>query len=160
MILAKLSNSKSWKPLIHPPVLTRSLGWISQNVPAVTEGIHELGETGWFVNVHGYTTQESGLCVWENHPGTIDIQYMIEGIERIDVAPVEGLGEPSLYKPESDTQKFSGDFEPSTQVILRAGDFVILMPGEAHRPKVAAGEPALLKKLVVKVPLGMLDQHL
>ncbi len=137
----------------------KSLHWISENAPAVAEGIHELGEAGWYVNVHGYTTQDSSLCAWENHPGTIDIQYMIDGIERIDVAPIEELGEPAVYKPESDTQKFSGDVEPSTQVILRAGDFVVLMPGEAHRPKVAARQPAPLKKLVVKVPVGMLERQ-
>lgn len=156
MLFANLADRKSWAPLLCPSVLTRSLEWISQNVPAVPEGIHELDEEGWFVNVHGYSTQPGELCVWENHPATIDIQFMIEGVERIDIAPAGRLGEPSAYKPESDTQKFSGNCEPAAGVILQPGDFVILMPGEAHRPKMAAGAPAPLRKLVVKVPVRML----
>jgi beta-galactosidase beta subunit len=63
----------------------------------------------------------------------------------------------TVFKPESDTQKFAANDDPATQLILRAGDFVIFLPGEALRPKVAVREPASLKKLVVKIPAKMLD---
>lgn len=156
MLLSTLANRTQWAPFIQAPVLTRSLLWISQNADTIAEGIHELGEPGWFVNAHGYTTQARELCAWENHPHTIDIQYMIDGIEGIDLAPVETLGEPTAFKPESDTQKFAQTNTPSSQLILRRGDFVIFLPGEAHRPKVAVTVPVTLKKLVVKIPSTLL----
>jgi YhcH/YjgK/YiaL family protein len=156
MLFASLSNRTQWQPFIHSPVLLRSLQWISESAGTEAEGIHELGEPGWYVNVHGYTTQARELCSWENHPETIDIQYMIEGIEAIDLTAVEALGEPTVFKPESDTQKFAAAAGPAMQLILRAGDFVIFLPGEAHRPKVAVHEPAGLRKLVVKIPVRML----
>ncbi len=81
MFFANLSNRAQWEPFIHSSVLMRSLQWISEHGSTIAEGIHELGEPGWFVNVHGYTTQASEFCTWGNHPETIDIQYMIEGIE-------------------------------------------------------------------------------
>lgn len=158
MFFACLSNRAQWKPFIHSSVLVRSLQWISENGGTIAEGIHELGEPGWFVNVQGYTTQARELCTWENHPETIDIQYMIEGMEAIDLTAVEALGEPTAFNQESDTQKFGANTSPAIQLILKAGDFVIFLPGEAHRPKVAVHEPAALSKLVVKIPAGMLGK--
>jgi biofilm protein TabA len=158
MFLASLSNAAHWQPFIQSPVFTQPLLWISGNIRSMTEGIHELGQPGWFANVHGYTTQPRELCIWENHPATIDIQYMIDGIEGIDLTAVESLGTPTAFKPESDTQKFAATRDPVTQLILRSGDFVIFLPGEAHRPKVAVNEPALLRKLVVKIPVRMPDE--
>ncbi|MFZ4598054.1 MAG: YhcH/YjgK/YiaL family protein [Terrimicrobiaceae bacterium] len=157
MLLATLANGLQWKPFTQAPILTRSLRWISENADAVAEGIHELGEPGWFVNVHSYTTQDRDSCTWENHPQTIDIQYMIDGTEGIDLVPVETLGEPTAFKPESDTQKFAQTDTPASQLILRTGDFVIFLPGEAHRPKVAVSKPVALRKLVVKIPSTLLS---
>lgn len=157
MFLASLSQADLWQPFIHAPVFTRSLLWISGNVRSLTEGVHELGQPGWFANVHGYTTQARELCAWENHPETIDIQYLIDGEEGIDLTAVERLGSPTAFKPESDTQKFAATADAVTQLILRSGDFVIFLPGEAHRPKVAVKEPVALKKLVVKIPVRLLS---
>ncbi len=158
MLLATLSQKAHWQPYIHEPIFSESLHWISRSLGSLTEGIHELGRSGWFANVHGYTTQARELCVWENHPATIDIQYMIDGIEGIDLAPVASLGNPTAFKPESDTQKFAATSHPVTQLILRSGDFTIFLPGEAHRPKVAVAEPAALRKLVVKIPISLLAE--
>ena len=112
-----------------------------------------MGQTGWYVNAHGYTTQDRADCNWENHPATIDIQYLIEGEEAIDVLPVRTLGEPASLNSETDTEKFKDPEEPCTTVVLQAGDFVIFLPGEAHRPKISVRTPTALKKLVVKIPL-------
>jgi len=86
------------------------------------------------------------------------LQFLIAGIEGIDVTAVESLGEQTVFKPESDTQKFADNGAPATRLILRAGEFLVLMPGEAHRPKIAVQEPARLKKLVVKIPAKLLGE--
>lgn len=156
MFLARLSQPAQWQPFLPSPVFQKSLAWISAHLGAFAEGIHELGEPGWFVNVHGYTTQAQELCTWENHTATIDLQYLIDGTEGIDLIGVEKLGETTSFKAESDTQKFAAVAEPSTQLVLRSGDFVVFLPGEAHRPKVAVGKPCPLRKLVVKVPVKLL----
>jgi YhcH/YjgK/YiaL family protein len=157
MFFSRLSDSAQWESFLTQPIFQKSLSWISANLGSFTDGIHELGEPGWCVNVHGYTTQARDLCAWENHPATIDIQYMIEGIEAIDVIASEKLGAPTSYKAESDTEKFGLSDEPATQLVLRSGEFVIFLPGEAHRPKVQASEPAALRKLVVKIPVKLLE---
>jgi YhcH/YjgK/YiaL family protein len=156
MFTAALSSTPLWQPFLTHPVFRDSLAWITAHADTAAEGIHELGEPGWFVNVHGYTTKPADECQWENHLQTIDVQYLIEGAEGILVLPVEHLGAPPLFKAESDTQKFGPTTEPSTLVALRPGDFVIFLPGEAHCPKVALGAGAPLRKLVVKIPVRLL----
>jgi biofilm protein TabA len=157
MILAKLHDEQNWKSFLNRPIFLEPFEWILKNAETALAGIHELGKPNWFVNVHGYATQSREQCVWENHTRTVDIQYIIEGIEGIDFARVEVLGEPTLYKPETDTQKFSPESLASSHLVLNAGEFVVFFPGEAHRPKVAVGESCTLRKLVVKIPMNLVD---
>jgi biofilm protein TabA len=156
MLAASLPHPSHWHPFLTHPVLRRSLEWITAQAGQFPEGIHELGEPGWFVNVHGYTTQDRDLCTWENHRETIDLQYLIAGTESIDVAPVATLGQPVTFKAESDTEKFAPATPLATTVVLQPGDFVFFFPGEAHRPKIAAGPAGPLRKLVVKIPVRLL----
>jgi len=156
MFTASIHSPDLWHPFLSHGVFRNSIAWISEHASTAAEGIYEMGEPGWIVNVHGYTTQLEEKCVWENHTRTIDLQYLIEGREGIRVLPVEQLGQPTLYKEESDTQKFASPIQPGHLVILRPGDMVTFLPGEAHCPKIAIGEPAALRKLVVKIPTRLL----
>ncbi|MBE8359523.1 YhcH/YjgK/YiaL family protein, partial [Leptospira interrogans] len=36
-------------------------------------------------------------------------------------------------------------------VVLQTGDFVVFFPGEVHKPLCAVGEPANVRKAVVKI---------
>ena len=156
MFIGSLSHPARWQPFLHSPLLLQSLLWVRDNAASVTEGIHELGKPGWVVNVHGYTTQPRELCAWENHTRTIDLQYMIDGLEVIDLIDVEFLGDCTSYNAGSDAEKFSTNDAPFTQLLLPTGSFIFFLPGEAHRPKIAASAPAALRKLVVKIPTDLL----
>lgn len=152
MFTCSIRQKHLWQPFVRERALTESLAWIEKQGGTFAEGIHELGEPGWYVNVHGYTTQARQDCVWENHTATIDIQFMSSGEEAIDVAPVGELGSRISFHAGTDTEKFGNVGVAHNTVVLRSGDFVVLLPGEAHRPKVAVNEPSVLRKLVVKIP--------
>jgi YhcH/YjgK/YiaL family protein len=158
MFTCSIWQTHLWQPFVRERVLIESLAWIDKQAVTFAEGIHELGEPGWHVNVHGYTTQPRQDCTWENHPATIDIQFMITGEEAIDVAPVGELGGRVSLDAGTDTEKFSDIGVAHSTVVLRSGDFLVLLPGEAHRPKVAVHEPSALRKLVVKVPARLVGQ--
>jgi biofilm protein TabA len=159
MFTATLFNRHHWTKFIHEPVFQQSLDWISKHAGIALEGIHEMGEPGWYVNVHGYETLPREDCKWENHPGTIDIQYIVSGVEAIDVAAVESLGEPLVFLPEIDTHHYAPNGKPFTRLILEAGSFVVFLPGEAHRPKIAVTASSKLAKLVVKIPIRLIGSE-
>jgi len=157
MYIAPLDTVDLWRDGIHrAAIFSDSIAWISNHAAETPEGIHELGRAGWFVNVQSYHTLEADRCVWENHTHTVDLQYIIDGIEGIDVAAVSRLGEPTIVKPESDTQKFNPPAGETTRLVMESGMFAILMPGEAHRPKVAIGPSVHVRKLVVKIPIDLI----
>lgn len=159
MLSGHLLRPAAWRPCIVSPLFQESLAWIERHRGAFVDGIHELGRPGWYVNVHGYTTQGREQGFWENHAVTIDLQYVFSGSEIIDVLPVEELGAPSLVQPEKDLQKFASNDRPFSSLLMQPDDFVFLFPGEAHRPKVAVSHPEPVRKLVVKIPVALLAEE-
>lgn len=155
MIHFSLSQPDRFAVLQANPIFAASIDWIQKNGAQVAPGIHELGEEGWYANAHGYTTQERALCAWENHRHTVDLQFLIEGTEVIDVTSRELL-ELDVYKEEADAEKFLPADVPFSQVVVAENEAIVLFPGEAHRPKVALQDPCALRKLVVKIPVRLL----
>ena len=75
---------------------------------------------------------------------------MESGVELMGHAPLASL-RVGVYDESRDfvAAEGDGDFFRMT-----AGSFVIFWPGDAHMPGLAAGAPAALRKIVVKVPVA------
>ena len=74
---------------------------------------------------------------------------MIEGEEQIDVI-IPAAAPEADYSVENDVEFAAFDKDYST-ITLRAGDFLLLLPGEWHRPGVAIGDGARCRKMVIKI---------
>jgi YhcH/YjgK/YiaL family protein len=48
---------------------------------------------------------------------------------------------------------FYSDPDLYGQVLLREGDLIVVAPEDAHKPRCAAGAPAPVQKVVVKVKI-------
>lgn len=84
---------------------------------------------------------------WESHHVFTDIQYMVNGCERIGFAPVDLMYDPVKTEGKDQTV-WQGDGD---RVLLPEGYFMILFPGEAHMSKLANGEPATARKAAFKI---------
>lgn len=90
---------------------------------------------------------------YEDHHKKIDLFYIVEGSELINVckpSSLAGLVDP--YNPAKDVEHYSSssDYKP---VVLTPGKYVILFPSDAHQPMLAPdGLPAPIHKIVVKIP--------
>jgi len=115
-----------------------------------SDGKHEINNQGAYVIIDTYNTLDVSDCFIECHRKYIDVQVVIEGIERVGVChrcECEALP----YNEEKDFQKLTGDtdFLP-----LGAGSFMIFYPDDAHMPKVKYGTaPERVKKAVFKIPV-------
>jgi YhcH/YjgK/YiaL family protein len=113
---------------------------------------YEVNEQGTFAIIETYETKEVSDCFIECHRKYIDVQVVIEGMERVAVCHRSACDE-SPYDEEKDFQKLKGDVDFIT---LEAGSFMIFYPDDAHMPKVKHGESSVtVKKVVFKVPLSM-----
>jgi YhcH/YjgK/YiaL family protein len=111
-------------------------------------GRHDVDGDRVFALVQEYTTRKPEECVWEAHRMYIDVQYVVRGTERMGYANIADAREREAY----DSARDVAFFEPGTDyVTVREGMFAIFGPEDVHSPCGAAGQPAPVRKIIVKV---------
>ena len=117
----------------------------STDFSKMEDGRHEINED-MYVNVQTYQTKEDAL--FEAHRDYIDIQYVIDGEEQIGVTDYSSCSESIPYDKEKDIEFLEGNgvFYP-----LRAGEYMILYPEDAHKPSITLDKQSTVRKAVVKV---------
>jgi YhcH/YjgK/YiaL family protein len=101
-------------------------------------------------NVQQYETSEASALKFEAHNRFFDIQYVVSGQEFIGMADRRELDVHTVYDEKSDTV-FYRDSMLSGKILLSAGDFAVIAPEEAHKPRCAVGRCMPVKKIVLKV---------
>ena len=124
-------------------------------VEAVTKedftGHYDFGNVV-FANIDEYETKTFCNCKFEAHKRYIDIQLILDGIERLEYMPVDGLKVSKAYDEERDVVFFENSKELPDSIILKEGKFVLIYPHEAHKPQIAIDDKSVkVKKAVVKI---------
>jgi biofilm protein TabA len=102
-------------------------------------------------SVYCYETVVTQAPKMEAHRKYIDLQFIVSGEEVIGWAPLDRM---ALTQPYDETKDACfGTVPPHefTPVYLRAGQLAVLYPEDGHAPKMAAGKPVPVKKIIVKV---------
>lgn len=108
-----------------------------------------------YVSVEEYDTVESNEKKYESHREYIDLQYVINGTEIIEVSNVTNLRKATVYDKEKDIIFYENTiFENKVErVVLKAGDFVVLYPEDGHKPGIKFDNRQHVKKAVFKIHL-------
>ncbi|MCI7262941.1 MAG: YhcH/YjgK/YiaL family protein [Clostridium sp.] len=125
---------------------------------AVLEGLDkenlELGKyvvnEDFFYLVQEYETKDPEIARHEAHEKYVDIQYMIQGKEQIDIAPAEKMEVEEPYNADRDVVFFK-EPEQATHVVLTDGGYAVLYPADSHKPGLRVGKAAKVRKIVGKV---------
>lgn len=147
MIIDKFENLPLYFSCL--PGLDRAAEFLSGG--DIADGRHEIDGEKIFANVSSYEPKEfSADMRFEAHKKYADLQAVLAGGERIDWAPLGSLKEESEeYSKGGDIAFYSG--EKHMSVTLSAGEFVILFPGDAHKPCIRSS--GSVKKAVIKLAL-------
>ena len=113
-------------------------------------GKYEIDGRNVYANVTEYTTIPWEEAKYESHHDYTDIQYMITGTETMTYAPVDALNVTVPYNEEKDCVLYD-NANPGLKVDVGAGEYMIFNPWDGHKPKAADGEPAPIKKVIVKI---------
>jgi YhcH/YjgK/YiaL family protein len=89
---------------------------------------------------------------YESHKKYIDVQVVIAGEEIIEVADVADLKVKEDRTPASDALIYE-QYDNGAVVRLHAGEAAVLWPVDGHMPCIAVQGSALIRKVVVKVPV-------
>ncbi len=112
----------------------------------------ELGE-GVRASVQRYTSFKWDDNKFETHEKYFDVQYVIDGMEYCGVCKRDELGPVAVPYDEANDIEFYEEPSHCGRVFLNAGDFIVLAPEDAHKPRCAVDRPIPIKKIVVKVPV-------
>jgi YhcH/YjgK/YiaL family protein len=148
MIYDILENSSLYEG-IHPR-LKQAFSYLNSNdLFALQPGRIDLDGDSLYVLVQEYSTKLLDEGKWESHRRYFDVQYMLDGCERIDFALLNtmSLGE---YNPEKDFQAMSGNGQT---LYLCAGSYAIFFPQDSHKPGLTTGVLTPVKKIVLKCEL-------
>ncbi len=115
----------------------------------VPPGKYEINDEIIFISVDEYEIFAGEDKRLEAHEVYADSQCIISGHEKIGYGQFTEMEPVTEYDPLRDIAFYSGsgDFQE-----MKAGDFMILLPGETHKPCVTDGDkPSAVKKAVVKI---------
>jgi len=155
MILTTLQQLTRYQP--QCPNFADAIAWAEQANPAsLAFGKHDIDGERLFVIHESIELSPFGPdSVWEAHNRYIDIQYILEGTERMAYAPrTESLPVKTPYDFATDKVFYDAAQLQGTMIDVPAGHTAVLFPEDTHAPGLALDDPAAsraVKKLVLKV---------
>lgn len=150
MIATSLKEAHRQAPCA--PGFAKAIAFLRRpDLASLPEGRHPIDGERVFALLQRYETAPAGEPRFEAHREFIDVQYLAAGSEVIGWAHLSGVkvGEP--YSPEKDA--CFGSAAAWTPVRLGEGDLAVFWPEDAHAPRLAAGAPGIVFKVVVKISL-------
>ncbi len=100
-----------------------------------------------------YTTRAREDGRWESHRAHVDLQLVLAGAELVEVAEAATLAVEEDRTPGADVI-FYAPAAAGGVLRLAAGAAALLFPADAHLTGLSAGPAVLVRKTVVKIPVG------
>lgn len=144
--MLKITNLQDLKKYFNVP--EEALQFLANATKATENGKYPF-TPDCFINVMDCQTKNDDTAMMEAHDKFVDVQFMIDGEEKIyytDRTPLE-LGE--AYNEAKDRCFYK--WEKADVVTYKTGEAVVLYPIEAHLPGRAVTEEMTVKKAVMKV---------
>lgn len=127
------------------------LEFLKNATPEIENEVHVLNPRVKAI-VSEYETRKVNENGFEAHRKFIDIQYVLQGVEKVCCLPTDTLQETIPYKEEKDAAFYTSDRKP-IEMVIGNGCFAVFYPQDGHMPCLCADEPMKVKKVVVKVEI-------
>lgn len=122
-------------------------------VGQLAPGNYELLPDGEaFAIVSEYEPRPADSCRFEAHRRYIDLQYIVEGRERMGIARPDGLSVVEPYVNDIEFYAAEG-VDGATYAVADPQSFFVFFPDDPHRPSIKAdpADSAMVRKVVVKI---------
>lgn len=149
MVYDKIDNIETYKGLSED--IYEGLKFLKNATPDLACGVHEINPRVKAI-VSEYETKPVNENGYEAHRKFIDIQYLLNGIEKNCCLSVEKLKETKPYKEEIDAAFYITD-KQTPELTLGDGYFAIYYPQDGHMPCLCLKKPENVKKIVIKIAL-------
>lgn len=150
MILDRLEHAAMYRTLAVD--IARALDYLqATDLRSLADGRHALDGDRLFAIVQRYRPKPAAEATWEAHRQYIDVQYVVEGTERMGYTY---LRSDLAVRQPYDVQKDIVFYDAAGDLLaVPAGSFVIFTPHDIHAPGLTTDPPERVKevlKVVVK----------
>ena len=145
MIYASLSEAGRYLG-IHPR-LNRALRLLTEeNLRIIPAERTEIECAALYATRFDVQSSTDETRLFEYHRKYLDIFAVVAGRERVDIAAPA-----SLTVTEQHDDYWGGTGTAEQGIVLTPGHFLVLFPGDAHRPGMAVTEPENVSRVVFKI---------
>ncbi|SDD69721.1 YhcH/YjgK/YiaL family protein [Paenibacillus sp. UNCCL117] len=145
----------------YPAVIRKGLEQIASLKLAEQEaGRYEIEEGLMFALVQEPVTKPAAEQKFESHEQHVDIQYLISGMESIEVVRHSSELTVAVDEMAGKDYVFYEEAEGASRLVLSPGQFAVFYPWDVHKPCcAAAGSPngQQIKKVVIKIHKRLWD---
>jgi len=150
MIVTDLSNIDHQVSMT--PAIKKAIEFLCRtDIHSLPDGRVEIDGQKVFAIIQRYETVIANVPKLEYHKKYIDIQYVASGEEVIGWAPADEITVTEAYDADKDICFGTVPKGEITPVYMRSGQAAVLYPEDGHAPRLAAGAPSHVLKVVVKV---------
>ncbi|MBU9825960.1 YhcH/YjgK/YiaL family protein [Rahnella perminowiae] len=140
-----------------PAELREAIEYVKQHItPQTPLGKHDIRGDDVFVLISNDSTAPQAERRAEFHARNLDIQIVLNGTEGMTFSNLPAGYVDTDWLEDKDIA-FLAAGEQEKTMIMQTGDFVVFYPGEVHKPLCAVGEPANVRKAVVKMNVSALS---
>lgn len=152
MIYSSISTWKS-EEKIYGERLHKALTYLEEMMKKdVADEKFVIDEDKIFGFVTTVETEEVSARRPESHKRHIDIQFLMEGREKIGyIRKNDDLKVVSDLLEEKDNCFYDGSIDGEVFLDLKPGDFAVFFPDDVHRPQCVASESNTIRKAVIKI---------
>lgn len=150
MIFDKMNNISDYFDEL--PLLKKVADFVDEfNKNKLDDGTYEIDGKCVFAMVQSYRTkQQTPEMMFEAHKKYIDLQYIINGIEKIRWASLDKVElVEEKYSSGGDIAFYEGD--AMFDFTLTKNTFLLLYPSDAHLPGLSADKDVNVRKIVFKI---------
>lgn len=148
MILDQISQMKNYVSIL--PALQQVIDILeSGKLDTMELGNYTTDQKNLRYNLFTYKTEKTKAIEYEVHRKEVDVQILLKGHERMDIASRDNLTATTVYDAEKDF--FMAKGEKMLTYHAKEGDFAVFFPGEPHAPSLADENPSQVVKVVFKI---------
>jgi len=120
----------------------------SHDLKSLAKGRYSIDTNFVYATVTEDPSKDFDKTSWESHRRYVDLQYVIDGEEKMGIFPVVKAQVIKPYEENRDVANYVADgplYSATPQ------SFFIFFPTDAHRPNITPGGNKVVKKIVVKI---------
>jgi YhcH/YjgK/YiaL family protein len=120
----------------------------SHDLKTLAKGKYPIDSNFVYATVTEDPSKDMDKTGWESHRKYVDLQYVIDGEEKIGVFPVAKAQVIKEYDETKDVANYAADGPLQT---ASPTVFFLFFPTDAHRPNITPGGNKVVKKIVIKI---------